>query len=134
VNLVTTLIEHHVIMKDLQSKNSTLMVAALCCFFLQCCVSVQRLLEYFQGYNEEGDKMMPTVPLSTLLLTADSRSESVKGAFYAALYVPDRYQVGLSRPSFSEVDAHLLVLLLRFCSADVRPAAVSWGSLVLVRH
>lgn len=41
-------------------------------------------------------KFRPTVPLNSVLMTADRKSETVKGKFYFASYLPDELQVGLS--------------------------------------
>lgn len=54
---------------------------------------LQRLLGYLAGENEDSVKLPPTVPLNSVLLTADRRSETVKGRFFFAIYLPDHVQV-----------------------------------------
>jgi hypothetical protein len=54
----------------------------------------QRLVGYLAGDNEDSVKLPPTVPLNSMLLTADRASETVKGHFYFAIYLPEEVQVG----------------------------------------
>lgn len=53
----------------------------------------QRLVSYFAGDNEDSRKFKPTVPLNSVLLTADRQSETVKGKFFFGSYLPDELQV-----------------------------------------
>jgi hypothetical protein len=38
-------------------------------------------------------KLPPTVPLNSVLLTADRAAETVKGHFFFAIYLPEEVQV-----------------------------------------
>uniref|UniRef100_A0A383VEY5 Uncharacterized protein n=1 Tax=Tetradesmus obliquus TaxID=3088 RepID=A0A383VEY5_TETOB len=57
-------------------------------------IATKRLVGYLGGDNEDGVKLPPTVPLNSVLLTADRASRTVKGQFYFAIYLPDEVQVG----------------------------------------
>jgi hypothetical protein len=53
----------------------------------------QRLVGYLAGDNEDCAKLPPTVPLNSVLLTADRASQTVKGHFFFAIYLPEEVQV-----------------------------------------
>jgi hypothetical protein len=50
---------------------------------------------YLAGDNEDNVKLPPTVPLNSVLLTADRASQTVKGHFFFAIYLPEEVQVGV---------------------------------------
>jgi hypothetical protein len=62
-----------------------------CCLLL---LPAQRLVGYLAGDNEDSVKLPPTVPLNSVLLTADRASQTVKGHFFFAIYLPEEVQVG----------------------------------------
>ncbi|WIA28045.1 hypothetical protein OEZ86_010630 [Tetradesmus obliquus] len=71
-------------------------------------IATKRLVGYLGGDNEDGVKLPPTVPLNSVLLTADRASRTVKGHFYFAIYLPDEVQGDAPRPS--NRDVHLVKL------------------------
>eukprot|EP00878_Enallax_costatus_P000374 GHUV01000459.1.p1 GENE.GHUV01000459.1~~GHUV01000459.1.p1 ORF type:complete len:298 (+),score=47.01 GHUV01000459.1:273-1166(+) len=67
-------------------------------------IATKRLVAYFAGDNEDSVKFRPTVPLNSVLITADRKSETVKGKFYFATYLPDELQGDKApRPNNREV-------------------------------
>ncbi|KAF6259109.1 regulatory factor, effector binding domain-containing protein [Scenedesmus sp. NREL 46B-D3] len=66
-------------------------------------IASKRLLGYLAGDNEDSVKLAPTVPLNSVLLTADKASGTVKGHFFFAIYLPEEVQGDAPRPSNRDV-------------------------------
>lgn len=82
---------------------------------------MQRLLGYLGGENEDGCKLRPTVPFNSVFLTADSRAETVKGAFFFAIVLPREAQVRML------CTARMRVLLLPQLAHAVCPLHTNAG-------
>eukprot|EP00879_Flechtneria_rotunda_P000220 GHRR01000294.1.p1 GENE.GHRR01000294.1~~GHRR01000294.1.p1 ORF type:complete len:299 (+),score=91.65 GHRR01000294.1:187-1083(+) len=79
-------------------------------------IGTKRLLSYLGGENEDGVKLPPTVPLNSVLLTADRKSETVRGKYYFALYLPEEVQGDAPKPN--NRDVHIVKLPRRAVWVD----------------